>query len=127
MNLRKALEILRKLAEGIDPFTGEIFPPDSPYQNVQTVRALYRAIDFREKEPSRKTRPTNAGKPWSDEESQMLVKQYDSGMPIGRIAAAHQRTKVAIAARLVKLGKVESREQALTPEEIKIIEESSDG
>ena len=108
MNIGKALAILRKLAEGIDPFSGEVLPPDSPYQNVQTVRALYKAIHLIER------RPTNAGKPWSDEESQVLVKQYDSGIPIGQIAEAHQRTKVAIAARLVKLGKVESREQALT-------------
>lgn len=119
MNLGKALEVLKKLAEGIDPFTGEVFPPDSPYQNVQTVRALYKAIYLIEKVQSKKTRPSNAGKPWSDEESRLLASQYDSGMPIGQIANAHQRTKVAIAARLVRLGKVENRDQALMDDQNK--------
>jgi ATP-dependent RNA circularization protein (DNA/RNA ligase family) len=108
MNIADALKILRRLAEGIDPFTGEVFPPDSPYQNAQTVRALYKAIHLMDK------RPKNAGKPWSEQESHTLIKQYDSAMPIGQIAKEHQRTQVAIAARLVKLGKVENREQALT-------------
>jgi|GEM_PF-2048357 len=39
-----ALLILQRLAEGIDPQTGEIFPADSPYQRPQTVRALDVAI-----------------------------------------------------------------------------------
>ena len=36
----EAVEIIKALAEGVDPFTGAIFPPDSPCQNEQTVRAL---------------------------------------------------------------------------------------
>ena len=31
----EAVEIIKALADGVDPFTGEVFPPESPYQNVQ--------------------------------------------------------------------------------------------
>lgn len=53
MNLEKALEIIKVLADGIDPFTGEVFPPDSPYQNADMVRALHIAIDAMESEAKR--------------------------------------------------------------------------
>jgi LmbE family N-acetylglucosaminyl deacetylase len=45
MEINKALEIIKALSEEIDPHTGEIFPPDTPYQHPDTVRALYKAID----------------------------------------------------------------------------------
>jgi hypothetical protein len=45
METDRATEILRLLGEGIDPFTGEIFPQNSPYQHPDTVRALFKAID----------------------------------------------------------------------------------
>lgn len=45
MDPTRAIEIVRQLADGIDPTTGERFPPDSPYQQADTVRALYLALD----------------------------------------------------------------------------------
>ena len=45
MDANDAIEIVRKLADGVDPFTGERFPPSSPYQNADTVRAVYLALD----------------------------------------------------------------------------------
>jgi len=44
MDTDRAKEILELLSDGIDPFTGEIFPKDSPYQHPDTVRALFKAI-----------------------------------------------------------------------------------
>ena len=41
----RAKEILRTLADGRDPATGEQFPPNSPYQRADTVRALCMAVD----------------------------------------------------------------------------------
>jgi len=113
MDNAEAIEIIEKLAEGIDPFTGEVFSPDSPYQNVQMVRALYTALDAMGKKKQKKNRPAFAGSKWGDEESQLLAREFDSGMPIDKIAEKHQRTKVAIAARLVRIGKVASRDEAL--------------
>ena len=40
----RAKEIIRSLADGRDPATGEQFPPNSPYQQADTVRALYVAL-----------------------------------------------------------------------------------
>jgi hypothetical protein len=41
MDHDRAKEIIRSLADGRDPATGEQFPPDSPYQQAHTVRALF--------------------------------------------------------------------------------------
>lgn len=43
MEVVKALEIIRALADGIDPYTGEVYSANSPYQNAETVRALFTA------------------------------------------------------------------------------------
>jgi hypothetical protein len=50
MDDQHALRILTALANGTDPNTGEIYPPDSPYQSPDVVRALFaatRAIEAR--------------------------------------------------------------------------------
>ena len=111
----RAREILRSLADGRDPVTGEQFPPNSPYQQADTVRALYMALEAlssfassassREKSPRRvdPNRP-KAGGAWSPEEEQQLRDAFAVNKPIPEIAAAHGRTTGAITARLVKLG-----------------------
>ena len=43
MNPSSALHIVESLANGVDPETGEIYPPDSPYQRAPIVRALFAA------------------------------------------------------------------------------------
>lgn len=45
MDYNTALKIIQTLSDDVDPVTGEVFPADSPYQNAQTVRALFTAID----------------------------------------------------------------------------------
>jgi len=65
METEKAIDVLRALADGIDPDTGEVMPSDSPYQQASTVRALYAALaalSQQEKLNGRKRRgPSNAG------------------------------------------------------------------
>lgn len=39
------IEVLEQLAAGVDPATGEVFPPDSPYQQAAVIRAVCFAID----------------------------------------------------------------------------------
>lgn len=39
-----AIRILRDLANGIDPYTGQDLPHDAVYQHPQTIRALFRAV-----------------------------------------------------------------------------------
>ena len=45
MDPDRAIEIVKSLADGVDPFTGERYSSDSPYQNADMVRALYLALD----------------------------------------------------------------------------------
>ncbi len=45
MDKSKAITIMEALANGTDPMTGEIFPPESPYQDVEVVRALFMATE----------------------------------------------------------------------------------
>ncbi len=113
MDDKEAFDIISKLADGVDPFTGEIFPADSPYQNVEIVRALHKAAEVLKTAKRKRSLPARAGKPWDEDESNLLAEHFDSGMPIADIAKVHERTKGAIAARLVRLGKVASRDEAL--------------
>lgn len=113
MEKQTALHIVQTLAQGIDPHTGETFPVDSPYQHPDTVRALFQAAQALAEPQTARTRvaapgaPANAGKPWTDEEDSALAERFDAGRSIPELAAEHGRTRAAIQARLVKLGKLE--------------------
>jgi DNA-binding NarL/FixJ family response regulator len=110
MDTNRAIEILKLLSDGIDPFTGEIFPENSPYQHPDTVRALFKAIDALRKIQSREVRqknlPENTGKSWSEEEDNQLIDKFDSGKSCKEISEEHKRTEGAIKSRLIKLGKL---------------------
>ena len=120
METAKTIEILKTLAEGIDPGTGEQFPAGSTYQQPDTVRALFAAIRMLENPavtssrapsqataaPTGKSTPQNAGRPWSEEEDARLGTTYDAGKSIEELAGIHKRSKWAIEARLARLGKI---------------------
>jgi hypothetical protein len=116
MEINKALEIIKVLSEGVDPYTGEVFPPDSPYQHPDIVRALFKAVSaleyLREKNKRQKTLPEHAGKPWSAEEDNLLINRFDKGISIKELSKVHKRTEGAIKSRLVKLGKISLIETA---------------
>ena len=110
MNPSSALHIVESLANGVDPETGEIYPPDSPYQRAPIVRALFAAREaLVHSEESRKRReglPENTGKPWPVEEDERLVADFDQGKSLIDLARNHRRTRAAIQARLVRLGRL---------------------
>lgn len=119
-----AKDILRSLADGRDPATGEQFPPNSPYQHADTVRALFMAVDALDNSARRARRqahrpegiaprPVDPNRPkigasWSPKEEQQLRTAFVAHTPIPKIAADHGRTQGAITARLVKLGLIEA-------------------
>ena len=130
MEKTAALKILQQLADGTDPHTGKAFSAGSPYQHPDTVRALFvalRALDAlvaldapldapaTSAPPAGKQRaaatagnaPSNSGKPWSDDEDQVLAAAFDAGKKILELATVHCRSRFAIEARLAKLGKIE--------------------
>jgi DNA-binding NarL/FixJ family response regulator len=111
MDTAKSLEIIRALANGVDPHTGEEYAVDSPYQHPQTIRALFMAIQALERTKKADDRqrqlPDNAGKAWLDEEDHRLVAAFDSGKTTKQLAEEHQRTESSIRSRLVKHGKIQ--------------------
>lgn len=106
MDQDKAHFILKTLAEGIDPHGGEHFPPDSPYQHPDVVRALYTAVECLQTKTPAKAQPANAGKPWSREDDALLLAGFSAGHDIEALAAKHGRSRAGIEARLAKYGKV---------------------
>ena len=107
-----ALPILRALADGHDPYTGERLPAASIYQHPDTVRALHHALaalaepaPVRAKKTARAA-PGNTGKPWSGDEDQRLLDAFDAGEPVAVIAPRHGRSRLAIEARLARFGRV---------------------
>lgn len=110
MEIKKALGTISILANGADPYTGEVYPADSPYQQPETIRALFVAKELLSKEALKEERasrlPVNAGKPWTPEEDNALLTKFDQGTAIQELAKIHERTLNAINARLVMHGKI---------------------
>lgn len=108
MSNKRSIEILSTLAKGIDPTSGEVFPPDSPYQNVEVVRALadgVSALQRTEKADARKkSAPAQAGRPWTAEEDKALLEAYSAGKTVKDLAKLHSRSDRAIISRLARLG-----------------------
>jgi len=115
METPEVIKTIQALANGIDPVTGELFPDTSPYNHPTIIRALFHSLKALERLSKREKRqrslPKNAGKPWSEQEDRLLVEAFDSCAPLKQIAVNHCRTKGAIAARLVRLGKVSGRSE----------------
>jgi len=110
MNQSEALSVVRSLANGVDPESGEVFPADSAYQRAQTVRALYAAAEALEKaerfEQRKRELPAKTGQPWSEDEDRRLLAGFDAGRGLPELAAAHERTQTGVRARLVKYGRL---------------------
>jgi hypothetical protein len=114
----KALGIVSALANGVNPLTGEVFAQGSPYQAPEIVRALHlaaRALEAsgRAQAPQRADVPGNVGKPWTREEDERLLAEYERGRTPAELARAHGRTVAGIEARLEKHGRL-SPEQRTT-------------
>lgn len=112
MDNARALSIVSALANGIDPRTGEVFDPDSPYQTGDVIRALYVAVRALELEARTMRRsqtrrlPQKAGAPWSAEEDEQLIARLrDEGITdLEQLAKLHDRTVAGIQARLERHG-----------------------
>lgn len=107
MEIQEALKIMRALANGIDPETGQALPEDSICRHPQTIRALNRAVGaLVVVEDREKNRPANAFRYWSRGEEERVCEELKQGLDFQQIAKAHDRTVGSIVARLVKLGKI---------------------
>jgi hypothetical protein len=116
----KTIEILKCLANGIDPETGEELPKDSIAHKPETIRAFYSLVDeLSNRQVGSKKKPTEAekiqkniemGKPqrsnlsWSEEERAELTSLFNSKYSIEDLSEKLQRTSLAIATQLENMG-----------------------
>jgi len=106
----RAIEIVEKLAGGVDPFTGERFPSSSAYQQADTVRALHLSLEGLKKLKRSTSRKTGPGRLWTENEENELLRQFDDKIDVDQIAKEHDRSKGAIWSRLEKLGRISRRD-----------------
>jgi len=124
MDVTKAHGIVSALANGVNPTTGEVFPSDSPYQSPAIIRALFIASRVLEgalpapplaakpePAPAAKPNTSNVGKPWSPEDDQRLLSEFDAGRTASELAKLLGRTLAGIEARLEKHGRITAGER----------------
>jgi hypothetical protein len=117
MEIRQAHRIVRTLAQGVDPNSGEVFAPDSPYNEPTIIRALFTVCEFvRQAKKPRLTpqdlrrenldrgRPRNYGLPWTDDLRTHIATQFGDGKTIEELAVDLERTEGAIRAELIRQG-----------------------
>lgn len=110
MTIERAKVILRFLAEGADPLTGEVLPEDSVCNKAEIVRAFYCILNELETEKSAPNRkpPENAGRLWTKEEDKKLIKMFEEGRSNKEMISVLGRTKASIISRLARLGKIDN-------------------
>lgn len=110
MDIIRARQIVRLLAEGVDPFTGEVLSNESVYNKPDVIRALYTVLEAttvnaEAPKPAQALDPKrNAGKPWTELEDDKLRDEFAEKKKISDIAKEHGRTYKAIESRLDYLG-----------------------
>lgn len=111
MDIERAKALLAVLADGVNPITGEVLPAGDSCNQGEIVRALYTVLGVlnAQEDETGKKQPKNAGTPWSEEDDKVLCEMFDNGATRKELSAHFQRTSGAIAARLVKLGKINTR------------------
>lgn len=110
MEIQEAIKVVRALADGVNPETGEVLQNDSICKNPQVVTALNRAVGalefLEQREKARRDQPGNAGKRWTRAEEEQVCEELRQGIDFHQIARTHNRTVPSIVARLVKLGRI---------------------
>lgn len=129
MDLADAREILYVLAGGRHPITRKLLSADDACNNVDVVRALYTILAYvdsveaniqssllkpkltREQRNIEQSLPINNGKLWTQEEDEELCDLFDRGVKGSELSAHFERTHGGIASRLVRLGKINERQE----------------
>jgi hypothetical protein len=106
MDIVRAKQLLTALADGIDPFTGELLPREHICNQPEIIRALHEVLGAIPSAKKSSDSP-NAGKLWNQAEQDKLIDEFDSGMKVSAIAKEHGRSRGSIEAKLAHLGLIE--------------------
>ncbi|MDJ0986141.1 MAG: hypothetical protein QNJ26_11400 [Desulfobacterales bacterium] len=116
MQKSKAIDIIKLLADGVHPMTGEQLDKNHVINEPDVIRALNLAVEALVSEDEKIRRQSNlpkrVGKPWSEQEDKALIKAFDSGISLSDLVDKHQRTRGAIRTRLVRLGKIDPNDRS---------------
>ena len=115
MDVSRAKDIISALAEGVDPTTGEVFPPNHVCNRADVIRALHIAEQALQKDLNRPEDGTwhkEFGKVWSQHEVTLLINSFDKHCTIAQISKQLGRSEAGIRAKLVRLGKIQNRKDA---------------
>ena len=116
MDISKATEIIKLLADGKHPRTKERLDENHVINEPDVIRALNKILETLSsgEKKSKKLRdlPERVGKPWSENEDNALIKAFENGISINDLVIKHQRTRGAIRSRLVRLGKITLADRA---------------
>ena len=74
MDLNGAKGILKSLADGVDPLTGEVLPEDHICNQPEIIRAIYMVLMELSRGKQHREKPENDGAPWSEEEEQTTLR-----------------------------------------------------
>ena len=77
MDTIRAKELLSALADGMDPFTGELFPPNHICNHPDIIRALHHILSSTQDAKKGANTP-NAGKSWPQAEQDKLVDEFET-------------------------------------------------
>ncbi len=113
MDIERAKQLITMLADGVNPLTGEVLADNDSCNQVEIVRALNMVLRQLDNQPKKPPKPSlaNAGKPWTTEEEAVLCRMFDANCTKKEICTYFKRSTEAIAARLVKLGKIRERDE----------------
>ncbi|MFO0904285.1 MAG: hypothetical protein U0939_14880 [Pirellulales bacterium] len=117
MHANDARRLLELLALGIDPTTEQPLPSDHLLHSPPLIRALFlgaAALARKSWQADAAAEPApQAGRTWSTDDDARLIAQFEAGTQIANLAEQLGRTQRAIAARLVRLGKIQDRREVL--------------
>lgn len=110
MQKSKAIDILKLLADGMHPVTGQQLDKNNVINEPDVIRALNTAIEALSSDEKKIKRqqdlPERVGKPWSEQEDKALTKAFENGISLNALVIKHKRTRGAIRTRLIRLGKI---------------------
>lgn len=111
MELKKAAEILKMLADEVHPITGKTLPEEDSCNQPEVIRALHTVLNAIPEAVDAVEGKQYASRKWTPTDDKFLCQLYDQGYSCQEMCRMLGRRTMGIAARLVQLGKIEERKQ----------------